>query len=348
MQKERVRPYFLLALLVAALILVIFVFRPFIGVLVLAVVFSVILYPLYRTILRAVKWPGLAAAITMFIGAICVVIPLVLIGVQVVNEAQNLYAALSGVRGPFYIDKIINVVEHTMARFIPQFEGISGELSSDISSYLRQGLSWLIERWGTIFSSIAALMLKTFLFFVSLYYFLREGSKIKKTVIEISPLNDSDDEAVFTRLEIAINSVIKGNLTIAVIQGIVATGGFLLFGVPNAVLWGTVAAVSALIPWIGTSIVIIPAIAYLLIVGNPVMALGLFIWGVLAVGLVDNIVGPKLIGRHVKIHSLIILLAVLGGMVLFGPIGLFLGPLSASLLFALLEIYSKSAEIQNQ
>ncbi len=348
MQKERVRPYFLLALLIATLILVVSVFRPFLGVLTLAIVFAVVLHPFYRTILRAVKWPGLAASITMFIGAICVVIPLVLIGVQVVSEAQNLYTALSGTRGPFYIDKIINTVEHTLARFIPQFEGISGELSSDISNYLKQGLSWLIERWGTIFSSIATLMLKTFLFFVSLYYFLREGPKIKKTVIEISPLNDSDDEAVFTRLEVAINSVIKGNLTIAIIQGVVATGGFLLFGVPNAVLWGMVAAISALIPWVGTSIVIIPAIAYLLIIGSPIMALGLFVWGILAVGLVDNIVGPKLIGHHVKIHSLIILLAVLGGMVLFGPMGLFLGPLSASLLFALLEIYSKSAEVRQE
>ena len=159
-------------------------------------------------------------------------------------------------------------------------------------------------------------------------------------LIELSPLNDKEDEGVFDRLELAVNSVIKGNLVIALVQGVLTTIGFMLFGVPNAILWGTVAAVAALIPGIGTGLVFIPAVAFLFFTGANVPAFGLFIWGALGVGLIDNFLGPKLVGSGMKLHPLLVLLSVLGGLMYFSPAGVFLGPLSLSLLFALLSIYA--------
>jgi len=104
-------------------------------------------------------------------------------------------------------------------------------------------------------------------------------------------------------------------------------------------LWGVVAALSALIPGIGTSLVLGPGILYLFTVGATTQAVGLLIWSVVAVGLIDNSLGPKLVGKGMRLHPLMVLLSVFGGLAFFGPAGIFLGPLCISLLFALLSIY---------
>jgi len=106
------------------------------------------------------------------------------------------------------------------------------------------------------------------------------------------------------------------------------------------VLWGSVTAIAALIPGVGTSLVLIPAILFLFISGRFFPGFGLLIWGAGAVGLVDNFLGPKLVGRGMRMHPFIILLSVLGGIGFFGPVGFLLGPLTISLFFAFFEIYS--------
>jgi predicted PurR-regulated permease PerM len=163
-------------------------------------------------------------------------------------------------------------------------------------------------------------------------------------VVLVSPFVDSDDEAILNKLHLAINSVFKGNLTIALIQAFMTALGFAIFGVPNFVLWGTLAGICALIPTVGTSLVLIPGIIYLVLNGMGIYALGLLIWSIGAVGLIDNLLGPRLIGKEIAVHPLLVLFSVLGGISFFGPIGFILGPLSASLFLALLEIYISSSK----
>jgi len=188
-------------------------------------------------------------------------------------------------------------------------------------------------------SGISSTLLSLGIFFIALYYLLRDGKRMRQTLIKLSPLDDCDDEGVFLRLERSINSIIKGNLVIALIQGVLTAIGFSLFGVAHAVLWGTAAAMAALVPGVGTSLIFIPAVAYLFFIGTTIPAAGLLVWGLLAVGLIDNLLGPRLIGRGMQIHPLLVLLSVLGGLFLFGPAGVFLGPLSLAFLFAVLSIY---------
>jgi len=183
-------------------------------------------------------------------------------------------------------------------------------------------------------------MVTAFLFIISLYYLLKDGALLRKKIVALSPLKDADDETIIKKLELAVSSVIKGNFVIAFIQGVVTAIGFSIFGLPNAVLWGTIAAIAALIPSVGTALVFVPAIILLFISGQIFAAFGLLLWGALAVGLIDNFLGPKLIGRGMQLHPLLVLLSVLGGISLFGPIGFVLGPIVLSLLFALLDIYS--------
>ena len=339
MNMNILRPYFLMTLIAVSAVITFLIFRPFIVVLVLAVVFSVVLQPLYRRVLRRMSvLPGLAALVTMTISVICILIPLTFITVQITGEARSLYASISESGGETYLNTVIKSVSDLAGRYAPGL-ALSGEdLSASVDQYVKDGLAWTVQNLGGAFGGIARLLLSLFIFLIALYYFLRDGEKLKRTIIDASPLADTDDNAVLTRLEHAINSVIRGSLTIALIQGVLTGIGFTLFGVPNGVLWGVVATLAALIPGVGTSLVLVPGVAYLFVIGAMTPAMGLLIWSVIAVGLIDNLLGPKLVGKSMQIHPLIVLLSVFGGLAFFGPSGIFLGTLCTGLLFALVSI----------
>jgi len=340
MQSQRLQPYFLLVLLAVSFTLAFFIFRPFLLPLSLAAIFAVVLYPVYARLLSRVKWEGVAALLTMLVGIVCILIPLGFVGFQIFREAQQLYVSLTAGDGGAHLESFIREAQNILARIAPILGGLSFDLSASLNSYAQTALSWFIEHLGSAFSSIAKTLLSFLVFIIAFYYLLRDGEKLKQAIIFLSPLADADDRSVFDRLKRAVNSVIRGNLAIALIQGTLTAIGFTIFGIPNSVLWGSVAAIAALIPGVGTSLVLIPGVVFLFITGAYPQGAGLLLWGVLAVGLVDNFLGPKLVGRGMKLHPLIVLLSVLGGIAFFGPAGIFLGPLSISLLFAFLDIYS--------
>lgn len=341
MQAQTFRPYFLLITILGAAALALAVFSPFLKPLVLAAVFAVVLQGLYKRIAKALgNWPSTAALLTVVFAVFLVLLPLSLVGTLVANQAHDLYVSLEEGGGRSAVSQILLRADETLGSVIPGLGGLARDASANIDTYAKEVLQWITGHAGDIFSGFSKLLLSFFIFFIALYYFLRDGKRVRQLLIELSPLSDREDEGVFDRLELAINSVIKGNLVIALVQGVLTTLGFTLFGVPNAVLWGTTAAVAALIPGVGTALVILPAVAFLFFTGASVQAGGLLVWGVLGVGFIDNLLGPKLVGRGMKLHPLLVLLSVIGGIILFGPIGIFLGPLSISLLFALLSIYA--------
>ncbi len=341
MSSNTIGYYFLGALLLGMTILTFFIFQPFLAPLILAGAFAIILHPLYVRISRTFgNWPSLASLCTVFISVVCILVPLGLVGTQIGLETADVYLNLVDGDGKERISNSVHALENRLVSFVPAAEGMTETLSANISAYAEQGLSWVIQNLGAAFSGVASLFLSLFIFFVALYFFLRDGLKLKHTLIHLSPLKDSYDEIVSTKIVLAVNSVIKGNLTIALIQGLLTGIGFTLFGVPNSVLWGAVAAIAALIPGLGTGLVFLPTVIFMYVTGHTGSALGLSIWGILAVGMIDNFLGPRLIGGGMQLHPLLILLSVLGGITFFGAIGVFLGPLSLSVLFAFLTIYS--------
>ncbi len=327
MDHQKLQPYFLLILIFVLAVLVFFLLKPVFAGLVLAAVLAVVFHPLKQSMLIFTRGRASLASFFSTVLIICLIlVPLSLLGTQIVREAQSLYQNLAV--GQWSAGKVFSQVS-------------AGELQQ----YLQQALSWLISRLGSIFSSVAKVMLNLLVFFIALYYFLRDGGRFKRAVVLLSPLSDARDEFVLNRLVLAVNSVVRGNLLIALIQGLLTAIGFSIFGVPHFVLWGLMAALAALIPGFGTALVIAPAIVYLFLTAHTGMAIGLLIWGILAVGLIDNLLGPALVGRGMRLHPLLVLLAVIGGLALFGPTGFVLGPLVMSLLFALLDIYSNLSGI---
>ncbi len=326
MNKQKSETYFLLTLLLGMIVITFFVFKPFVYALVLAIVFATVFAPWHRKILVITRdRVGLAALLTTATVLVVIIIPVIFFTTQIFHEGTKLYATLT------QADSITN-----LEQFIP----VSVSSLFDLPQYAKQGLNWLLPRFGSLVSNAVKGVMGVFIFLISLYYLFKDGKKLKRAIILASPLQDVHDETIFTKLALAINSVIKGNLVVAVIQGILCSIGFLIFGVPNAVFWGSLATIAALIPGFGTALVITPAILLLFFTGATGAAVGLLIWGVVAVGLIDNFLGPKLAEQGMRIHPFLILLSILGGIGFFGPLGFVLGPLTLSLLFALLEIYA--------
>ena len=172
-----------------------------------------------------------------------------------------------------------------------------------------------------------------------IFYVLKDGMRWKKALVLFSPLEDKNDEKIIARLSLAVNAVIKGYFFIAIVQGVLLGIGFWIFGIPHGALWGTVAAVASLIPTIGTAFISVPAIIFLYFTGDTYSALGLLIWAVIIVGMIDNFLSPLVVGTKINISPLIIMFSVLGGISFLGPVGILIGPLCVSLLYTLISIY---------
>lgn len=336
MNHQKSELYFLLILLSGAIVLTFFILKPFLYALILAMVFVTVLEPVHKKA-RAITRDrnGLAALLATAFALVVIVVPLVFVGIQISQEARQLYSSLLENGGATDFSRGVGDAIQSLTKFFP----VPIEISIDVNQYAKQGLSWLLQHLGPIFANVAKAMVGIFIFLVALYYLFKDGHKLKSAVVALSPLQDIHDETIFNKLSLSVNSIVRGSLVVALVQGILTAIGFIIFGIPNAALWGSVTAIAALIPGIGTALVLLPAILYLFFGGKTLFAVGLLLWGATAVGLVDNFLGPKLVGRGTRLHPFLVLLSILGGISLFGPLGFLLGPLVLSLLFVFLEIY---------
>lgn len=336
MDKKQHSQYFLLLALAASIVVVYFMAKPFLGPLLLAAVFAFLFQPIYKKFLGILRQrESLAALFTTFIAIILVLVPIALLGTQIFKESSQLYQSLVREDGGGFVGSMEHIVSQARA-ILP----IPIDFELDFGQYAKQGLEVLIQNFGAVFSSFAKMLLNAFVLLTAFYFFLKDGNALKNYVVALSPLDDTDDEFIVSRLKAAVSAAVKGNLTIGLIQGALTGVGFAIFGVPNAALWGGVAVVAAFLPGIGTALVITPAIIFLFFSGNIFGGTGLLVWGVTAVGLVDNILGPRLVGRGMQLHSLAVFIAVLGGIAFFGPLGFLLGPLAMSVCLALIDIYT--------
>lgn len=337
MNDSKPRFYFLLVLLALTLVLSFFVFRPFLYALILASVFALVSQPVYKVIFKFFgKQAWLASLLTILVAIVFILIPLSLLGWQIFQEGQQLYLSLSDNFDSQSAGQIFSGLNSNLAKLIPGLDS----LTFDFQQYAKSGLSFLLSHLSSIFFNLAKIVTGLFIFIVASFYLLKDGNKFRQFLVQVSPLTEKDDQMIINKIVKATNSVVRGSLMIATLQGIVSSFGLFIFGVPNPILWGTMAAVGALIPGVGTAVVLLPAIIYLYLSGQVISAGGLLVWGALAVGLIDNLLSPYLVGKKAQLHPLLMLLSVLGGLSFFGPIGLILGPLVISLLLVLLEIYS--------
>ena len=330
MQTKIIERYFFFSLLFAVFIFSFFIFRPFWIVLVLGVSFSIVLYPVYEWLNKRKIPNWLSAFLTVLFFIIIIGVPLFGIGIIVFNQSQDAYQMIvSNVDSLSFIDSINNSVNSVLP------EGISFDLHEKISIFI----SFISNNIASVFTSTLSTLFSFILTLLSIFYFLKDGARWRKALVVLSPLSDADDEKIMKKLSRAVNGIIKGYLLVAFIQGILMGLGLALFGVPNPALWGLVTIITSLVPTIGTAIISVPAIIFLFVTGNTIEAIGLLVWAVVIVGMIDNLLSPVIVGSKINLPPLLILFSVLGGISLLGPVGILVGPLTISLLYTLISIY---------
>ena len=316
-------------------------FAPFLTALALAAVIVTICYPVYIRILKRTPRHNetIAALITTILVFVIVILPIIWITSMLLGEALSVYRMFG--EGQFALEDGLTNLERILQTVIPSME-------LNVTEYLRQTAEWLASKFGAIFAGTASTIFQFFIAMIGSFYFFRDGREFTKVLVRISPLPDDQDELILKRLAVAVRSVATGSVLVALVQGVLTAIGLTVVGFDSAILLGTVASFGALIPGVGTSIVFIPSIIYLFVTGAFVKGIILLIWGSLAVGLIDNFLGPYLMSRGNTMHPFIILLSVLGGVALFGPIGFVIGPVITSLFIVLLELYSQHISQENK
>lgn len=324
---KQMQIYFYIFILLVVGVAAVMMVEPYLKAVLLAAAFAVIFRPVYRWQLDIINgYNNLAALLTTFIAISAVLIPLILIGGLVFTDAIAMIRSLqsTGTADDLLVQLLQKYAPTLADNFVVYVKQVSAAVATQIGSFLS----------GFVQASISSI-----LGLMAFFYLLKDGDKFIQRVVELSPLEDKYDRKILDRLEMAVTSVVQGAVVMALVQGVLAGIGLAIFGIPSPTLWGSVAAVAAMIPTVGTSLVMGPAVLYLLIIDEGFKALGLAIWAFVVVGLVDNILSPYLIGKGARLHPFLILLSVLGGIQFFGPVGFLFGPLLLSLLFALFDLY---------
>ncbi|MCU0660598.1 MAG: AI-2E family transporter [Candidatus Pacebacteria bacterium] len=335
MKSTTIHQPFFYGVLLILLAIAFFIFRPLFVPLFLAGIIAVVSQPLYRWYVRQIRSATVSSLVTVLSVAVIIGIPLAFIATELFKESKVLFALLSNSAPETYI----NQIETALAPFAKEFPDITARADE----YIRTVAVFVSNHLGTIFANTAQLFFQIFIILIALFYFLRDGGMFKRLIVSLSPLPDDKDRTIYEHMKSAIRGVVVGSLMIAIIQGTLVGIGFWIFGIANPVLWGSIAVLAALIPTVGTALVLAPAIVFLFLSGQLGGAVGLLVWGVLMVGLIDNLFAPTLIGKKTHMHPFFVFLGVIGGLSFFGPIGFFAGPLTISLLFAFLEIYRPGA-----
>lgn len=307
---------------------------PFVTALALSAVIVTICYPVYLRILKHVprRNETIAALLATLLVLVLVVIPVFWVTSLLIGEAISVYRIIG--TNQFSVSDAVNDFENFVSTVIPG-------LHLDLVAYTQQGAQWFAGNLGAIFAGTASTLFSFFIAIIGCFYFFRDGKRFTDALIKISPLADMEDGLILRRMVMAVRGVATGTVLVAIIQGVSAAIGFTIFGFERAVLLGTLTAIVALIPGIGSSVIFIPAAGYLIFIGQYWVAAGVFIWWLVAVSVVDNVLGPYLMSRAHPMHPFLVLLSVLGGMALFGPIGFIVGPVITSVFLVLLEIYAQ-------
>ncbi len=337
--------WILLSLSIVIILLFLYLLSPLFYVICWAGILAFFVSPVYKYINKRLNGKKRLSAIIVFAGVIFfIILPLALIALHFYSQVSSLLEAIQPVSQKNIVDflhkfqkhpKIYALISKFSTQLQPFLPEIQREFTQFVSNLVQFGFAFLktfIKRAFT-FSLQLAFTLITF------YYFLIDGEKILNTIKELIPVEEEEKEKIFTRISFILQGVLYGNILTALIQGFFALIIYFLLGIPQNLIWAFLTVVASFIPVAGTGLVWIPLTIYLLVIGKYTKAVILFLFSVLVISQVDNIVKPILIGEKTKIHNLLIFFAVLGGLAKFGFLGLFLGPVILGLFLCVLEIY---------
>jgi len=306
---------------------------PFLPALAWALALAVVAYPVHRWLAARLPGPDLAAGVSLLLVAVLLVGPSIIVSRLVLKEAANglpkvgaaevsstLQAAVpaDSSLGPLFawLDKNVDIQGEATR--------VLGALLGDVASLLT-GSVW----------AFGQLLLTLFI----LFYFFRDGPALVRNVRRLLPLSEAEADQVLLRVDDTIHATVYGTFLVALIQGTLGGLMFAWLGLPAPVTWGMVMALFAIIPYLGAFVIWAPAAAYLAVQGHTGNALLLTAWGLIAIGLIDNLLYPMFVGKRLRQHTLLVFIATIGGLSLFGASGIILGPVIFAVTQALLVVW---------
>jgi len=343
-KNDKFQQAFILILLFTALIGFIGMIKEFLIALVLAAIFAGILHPLYIKILLYLKNKSVLAAFSvLMISILAVGLPLTILTGMVTNEAIQFSEKTTPIVKEILDEKIS--LKEQLPSWLPlqdKFSSINETLLKKASDATSAIGSWLVSSLSSATKGTAGFLMSLFIMLYAMFYFLINGQKLLDSFSSLVPLSKKDYEELMNRGLMVTKASLKGIVIIGFIQGLLISLSFWLIGLNGPVFWGSVVFILSAVPGLGAPIVWVPAVIYLMITGSIGWGIALAIWGLVVVGLVDNILRPWIVGNDAKLPDLVILVSILGGIITFGPVGIILGPVIAALLDTVLNIYKKS------
>jgi predicted PurR-regulated permease PerM len=340
MNQETVNKVVLLILLVGISALFLSMIQPFLMAIFLAGLFSALANPVFRRLNIVFKGHRhLASITTMLLMVFVVMVPMLLLIGIVVGQAIDVGQSITpwikqAIDEPGELD---NYLQHVpfYEQLLPHREAIlqkAGELIGTISKFLVGGLSQ--ATLGTV-----NFLFMAFVFLYTMYFFQMDGDKLVKKILYYLPMKSSDENLMLAKFTSVTRATLKGTLLIGLLQGGLAGGAFAVVGIDNSVFWGTIMAVLSIIPSVGSALVWGPAAIILIVQGDVTSGIGLLLFCGVVVGSLDNVLRPILVGKDTKMPELMIFFGTLGGIIMFGITGIFIGPLIASLFMTIWDIY---------
>ena len=335
--------YGLLMLLAAATAGLVWILLPYFGAILWGAIIALLFGPLQRSLLPRLRGRRtLAALLTLLIVLLMVILPLALITAALAREAAQLYQRIqSGQANPVvYLQGMFEALPDSAMNLLGRV-GLDNfaALQLRLTTALAQGSEFIATQVFNVGQN-------TFEFFISLaitlylaFFLIRDGSAIVKNVSRVMPLSASHKNELFHMFTTVIRATVKGNLLIAMIQGALGGLAFWFLDVRGALLWAVLMAFLSLLPAVGAGLVWLPVALYFLLTGAIGSGLALTAYGVLVIGLVDNLLRPMLVGKDTRMPDYVVMITTLGGMTVFGINGFVLGPAIAAMFIAVWHLY---------
>ena len=336
--KTNYNTYFFFALLIGLAVLAFFMMRDFLIPFLMALILVHLFNPVYRKILQKTGQKKLSSILTCLLVAFIIIIPVLILLVLTINEVQAAIASLTGNSNwfekiVFSLDKLASVAFFKSLGF----EKIANQDS--VLAFLKNFSQSFLFILQSAYAGILRLLFATFIMFFSLFYMFIDGNVFLKRIIRLIPLQAKYEKSLLRNLNSMIRATIKGTLVMAVLQGLIGSLVFWATGVSSPLFFGILMAIFSVIPPVGSGLVWLPVAIIMIVSGHVAAGISIVAMGILVIGTMDNFLRARLVGNDTQMHPLLILFSTLGGIAYFGIAGFIIGPIIASILVALLDIY---------
>ncbi|HEY7165688.1 MAG TPA: AI-2E family transporter [Candidatus Binatia bacterium] len=332
-------------LVIAVSLAFLWILWPFFGAILWGTILAIMFAPFYRELLRRIPKRRTAAAIaTVILVLLIVILPLALIGALLLQEALAVYARFQIGEWSFgdYTRSVLDALPSWVFDILDRF-GLTNlsAIQERFSSSLMQASQFVAARALDIGQNTLELIVNLGIVLYLLFFLLRDGEQLARRIRSALPLDPEQQRELFRRFAAVIRATVKGNLVVAIAQGALGGLAFWFLGVHAPVLWAVVMAFLSLLPAVGSALVWLPVALYFIATGAVWKGIGLIVYGVVVIGLVDNVLRPLLVGKDTRMPDYIVLIATLGGMAIFGINGFVIGPVIAAMFISVWDIFSQ-------